>query len=326
MIKDVSIELIQKCVNNCIHCSSCSTEESVAMLDLNTMRRVIRTLQGLKVERVCLSGGEPFLHPDLLEIVREIVDCGMTVDIYSSGICKETGTLEPLSVERLALMKDVGLRSVLFNVQAVDEPTYNLITQSKGHFPLLQMSITNTITCGIRTEIHFVPMRQNVHEAEEVIRYAERMGIGQVNFLKLVPHGRAQENAQSLIINDAELASLCSRLADLQAQGKSIRLGLPLSIQGKSPPCHAVRKKLYIKFDGSVFGCEAFKYIEFQDEKGNPVLPSNILEKNLEEIYNSSEYLKRSLQLVEYYEACQISCENCPVQKYMRSGGCQNEL
>ena len=66
MIKDVSIELIQKCVNHCIHCSSCSTEESVAMLDIDTMRRVIRTLQGLKVERVCLSGGEPFQRPPCL--------------------------------------------------------------------------------------------------------------------------------------------------------------------------------------------------------------------------------------------------------------------
>lgn len=320
MIKDVSIELIQKCVNNCIHCSSCSTEDSVAMLDLDTMNRVIRSLQGLKVERICLSGGEPFLHPNLLEIVRQIASCGIAVDIYSSGVLKEANTPEPLSFERLSLMKDAGLRSLLFNVQSVDESTYDHITQSKGHFPLLQLSIANAIACGIRTEIHFVPMRQNVHEAEEIIRFAERTGIEQVNFLKLVPHGRAQTNAQSLMLSGEELVALCSRLVDLQAQGKFIRLGLPLSIQGNTPPCHAVRKKLYIKFDGSVFGCEAFKYIQFQDENGNPILPSNILEKNIEEIYHSSEYLKRSLRLVEYYESCKIGCENCPVQKYMRTG------
>lgn len=318
MIKDVSIELIQKCVNQCIHCSSCSTEESVTMLDLDTMRRVIRTLQSLKVERVCLSGGEPFLHPDLLEIVKQVVGCGMRVDIYSSGILKEANTPEPLSVERLSLMKDAGLRSLLFNVQSVDEATYDYITQSKGHFPLLRMSIANAIACGIRTEIHFVPMRQNAHEAEKVIRFAERTGIKQVNFLKLVPHGRAKENAQSLMIRDEELAALCSRLADLQVQGKAIRLGLPLTIQANIPPCHAVRKKLYIKFDGSVFGCEAFKYIQFKDENGSPVLPSSILKKSIEEIYYNSEYLKMSLKLVEHYEGYKIGCENCPVQKYLK--------
>lgn len=320
MIKDVSIEIIQKCMNHCIHCSSYSTEDSIAMLDLDTVRQVIRGLYRLKVERICLSGGEPFLHPNLTEIVRQIAGYGMTVDIYSCGVQKEAGVSKPLSVEQLSAMKDNGLRSLLFNVQSVNESTYDRITQSKGHFPLLRESIANAIACGIRTEIHFVPMRQNIHDVEDVIRFAERIGIEQVNFLKLVPHGRAQENAQELMIGDGELAALCFRLADLQAKGKSIRLGLPLSIQGSTPPCHAVREKLYIKFDGSVFGCEAFKYIPFRDGDGNPVLPDNILEKDIEEIYRNSEYLEWSLQLVEQYEACQISCENCPVQKYLKEG------
>lgn len=320
MIKDVSIEIIQKCMNRCIHCSSCSTEDSTAMLDLDTMRRVIRGLQELQIERVCLSGGEPFLHPNLAEIVSEIAGHGMTVDIYSCGVREGAGRAEPLSLETLSIMKAAGLRSLLFNVQSVDELTYDRITQSKGHFPLLRESISNAIACGIHTEIHFVPMQQNVNDAENVIRFAEEMGIERVNFLKLVPHGRARENARSLMISDRGLAVLCSRLADLQAQGKSIRLGLPLSIQGSTPPCHAVREKLYIKFDGSVFGCEAFKYISFRDGDGNPVLPDNILEKDIEEIYRNSEYLKRSLRLVEQYEVCQIGCENCPVQKYLREG------
>ncbi len=320
MIKDVSIEIIQRCVNRCIHCSSCSTTDSTVMLDLNTMSRIIRGLQRLHVERVCLSGGEPFLHPDLKEIVKEIAGCGMTVDIYSCGIQRGMGGAAPLTVEMLSTMKEAGLRSLLFNVQSADESTYDGITKSKGHFPLLRESISNTIACGIRTEIHFVPMQQNVHDAEDVIRFAEWMGIEQVNFLKLVPHGRALENARSLMISDRELTALCSRLAHLQTQGKSIRLGLPLSVQGNTPPCHAVKEKLYIKFDGSVFGCEAFKYIQFRDRDGSLVFPDSVLEKGIEEIYRNSEYLKQSLQLVEHYEACRIGCENCPVQKYLREG------
>lgn len=89
MIKDVSIEVTQKCVNRCIHCSSCSTEKCTMMLQLDTLRRVIQGLHRLKVERVCLSGGEPFLHPDIVEIVKQISDSNIIVDIYSCGIVKE---------------------------------------------------------------------------------------------------------------------------------------------------------------------------------------------------------------------------------------------
>lgn len=321
MIKDVSIEITQKCVNRCIHCSSCSTEECTMMLQLDTLRRVIQGLHRLKVERVCLSGGEPFLHPDIVEVVKQISDSNIIVDIYSCGIVKDAGEAKPLSLELLSIMKKVGLRSLLFNLQSANENTYDLITQSKGHFPLLRESISNAIKCGIRTEIHFVPMRQNVDDAVDVIRFAEQMGIEQVNFLKLVPHGRARKNAQSIMINDDDLNKLCSRLVDLQTKGKSIRLGLPLPIQGSTPPCHAVKEKLYIKFDGSVFGCEAFKYITFHNEHGVSVLPDNILEKDVEQIYENSEYLKQSVKLVESYENCQIDCENCPVQKYLKEKG-----
>ena len=65
MIKDVSIEITQRCVNHCIHCSSCSSEDCTMMLQQDTLHRVIQGLHRLKVERVCLSGGEPFLHPNM---------------------------------------------------------------------------------------------------------------------------------------------------------------------------------------------------------------------------------------------------------------------
>lgn len=291
------------------------------MLQQDTLHRVIQGLHRLKVERVCLSGGEPFLHPNIVEIVKQISDFNIIVDIYSCGIVKDAGEIKPLSFDLLSKMKEVGLRSLLFNLQSVNENTYDLITQSKGHLPILRESIANAIKCGIRTEIHFVPMKQNADDAVAVIQFAEQMGIEQVNFLKLVPHGRARKNSQSITINDADLSKLCSRLVNLQIKGKPIRLGLPLSIQGSTPPCHAVKEKLYIKFDGSVFGCEAFKYVTFYDEHGAPVLPDNILEKDVEQIYKKSEYLKQSIKLVEKYEECQSDCENCPVQKYLKEMG-----
>ena len=130
MIKDVSIEVTQKCVYRCIHCSSCSTEKCTMMLQLDPLRRVIQGLHRLNVERVCLSGGEPFLHPDIVEIVKQISDSNIIVDIYSCGIVKDAEEAKPLSLELLSIMKKVGLRSLLFNLQSANENTYDLITQS----------------------------------------------------------------------------------------------------------------------------------------------------------------------------------------------------
>ncbi len=321
MIKEASIEIIQKCLNRCVHCSSCSTEQSPLALKLEDIVNLVEGLKNLGVERICLSGGEPLLHPDIIKIVEIVREKGITTDIYTCGVVGEAGKPKHLTISFLKALKKAGVNALLFNVQSVNELKYNQITQSERHFPLVRKSIFNANKSGIRTEIHFVPMKQNISDATEVIRFAEEAGVERVNFLKLVPHGRASENIKSIKLSEKELSTLQAELKRLKSQGKSIRLGLPLSERESSPPCHAVREKLYIKYDGSVFGCEAFKFIVFRNESGGEICPDTIYTNSIESIYKNSEYLKRSISLVKCFEKSTVGCENCPVQKYLREQG-----
>ena len=321
MIKETSIEIIQKCLNRCVHCSSCSTEQSPLALKLEDIASLIVGLKKLGVERVCLSGGEPLLHPDIIRIVETAKGKGITTDIYTSGIVGEVDRPKHLTLSFLTALKKAGVNALLFNVQSVSEQKYNQITQSERHFPLVCKSISNAKKCGIRTEIHFVPMKQNIADAVEVIQFAEKAGVEQVNFLKLVPHGRALKNIKSIQPSEEEIFNLQVELRRLKSQGKCIRLGLPLSERESSPPCHAVREKLYIKYDGSVFGCEAFKYLFFRDKSGAETPPDTIFQNDIESIYQNSDYLKRSLELVDFFENRDLGCENCPVQKYFKKQG-----
>lgn len=326
MIKEVSFEIIQKCMNRCLHCSSCSTETSTAMLRLPDIHRIITGLCDLNVTRICLSGGEPLLHPDIVKIVQQITDCHIAADIFSCGIVEENGGHAAVPIELLRALRTAGLKTLLFNLPSPHEEIYHFITQSTDHFRLLRKSIDNAIACGIRTEIHFVPMRVNIQDVAAVVEFAERIGIQQVNFLKLVPHGRARENLKELLLDDTAVANLKARLMEMKGAGRSIRIGLPLSTSGDAPACHAIKEKLYIKFDGAVLGCEAFKYITFQGEDGTPVVPDSIFDRDIRQIYQESDYLKRSLQLVNRYESCEVGCENCPVQKFIKERDRSYEL
>lgn len=321
MIQDVSIEIIQKCWNRCLHCSSCSSEVCTTMLQTDTVKRVVAGLKKMKVERICLSGGEPLLHPDIIEIVRNISSNNIIVDVYTCGIIGTKEKPASLSIEILSQLRSAGMRALIFNMQSANETTYDLITQSHGHFPLLCESISNTINCGIQAEIHFVPMKCNLNDAEEVIRYAEKTGVTQVNFLKLVPHGRAHDNREKIVPNETEIMNLCNRISALNTDSTTIRLGLPLTPIDVSPPCHAVKNKLYIRFDGSVYGCEAFKYISFLDDCNHQITPDSILDHDIEAIYHESKYLEQSLILVNRLENSLFGCENCPVQKYLKGQG-----
>lgn len=319
MLGDASIEIIQKCFNHCLHCSSCSTEWSTTILPLPVIIRLISGLHEMKINKICLSGGEPLLHPDVVEIVQEITERQIRADIYSCGIVVQDGAPMAIPDEMLQLLKRAGLSALIFNLPSIHEETYNFITQSKDRLPLVLESIRRTIASGIMAEIHFVPMKPNVNEVAQVVEYAQKEKIQQVNFLKLIPHGRALKNMDQILLSDDEIVALQGQLLHLERGGGAIRIGLPLMDANHAMPCHAVREKLYIRFDGCVFGCEAFKSITFRDEQNTEILPDSIWKQDIQDIYQHSDYLKRSLGLISTYEGTQCGCENCPVQKYIKN-------
>lgn len=318
MLNDVSLEILQKCLNNCVHCSSNSCHDSKTILELDTIKAVIDDITFLGAKRLCLSGGEPFLHANIIEIVEYAAQKGLILDIYSSGVVGEYKQEKSISKEVLLECKKRGLNRIMFNVQAAEPTVYDSIMNTTGKFELLIQSIKNAQACQIETEIHFVPMKQNYNQIEDVVAMAEELNVLCVSFLRLVPHGRAKVNEKDIMLTNEELIDIQNRLYRIKSEGKKIRIGLPLSYTVEEANCHAVREKLYIKFDGSVFGCEAFKYIQFFDKDKKAIVPDNVLNNEVKEIYNSSSFLKRSIELVNEYSGEQAGCENCPVQKFLK--------
>lgn len=314
MISDVSFEILSKCPNNCLYCSSCSSTEEKDIFSFDVIRDVVWHLAKLPVKRICLSGGEPFLHDDLLAIVEIITKSGITCDIYSAGITIEDHAISAITRDQFAKLRQGGLNRIMFNLQAIDESKYDLIMGTTGRQQYLFTSIQNAVECGIETEIHFVPMTHNVDQIDKVLTYADSQNIKRVSFLKLVRHGRAEHNGLELSIQD-EIA-VCQKLANLAKFNPKIRIGIPLIFGKTVASCHAICDKIYIKYDGSVYGCEAFKYVKFDD-----VEVPNVHANNIQFIISNSQYFENSKQLLDTYKCGDNSC---PVQNYMRTGGMSN--
>lgn len=316
MIKDISFEITQRCLNNCVHCSSCSSNLCKQYIDYVTVCKTIDDMPEMGVERVCLSGGEPFLHKDLEKIVSYIRKLGMETNIYSSGITEIDENITYISTEKLKELKRRGLSRIMFNLQSCEATRYDKIMGTEGRFDIVKQSIKNAVEEGIYTEIHFVPMKINVSDIDGVVELARKMHVNKVSFLKLVPHGRAAENRCLIQLSEEENIKLRKKLNKIKSD--AIRIGIPLSLDFDSDFCHAASSKLYIKFDGTVYGCEAFKYIQQLDGENKIIQPNNIFEVSLLEIYNNSKYLRATQKFVKKYSCLDSKCELCPVQKYLK--------
>lgn len=69
-LNEITIEVTQQCPNRCIYCSSLSDLEKTERLDLETICKVVDDAKELGAKSVSLSGGEPFLREDIVEIVK----------------------------------------------------------------------------------------------------------------------------------------------------------------------------------------------------------------------------------------------------------------
>lgn len=319
MIRDISFEITQRCLNNCVHCSSCSNSLCKQHIDYETICKTIDDMPQIGVKRVCLSGGEPFLHKDLKNIVTYIKQLGMEINIYSSGITEVNGQITYITIDEFEDLKKCGLSKIMFNLQSYEASRYDKIMGTTGRFDIVKESIKNAIGVGIYTEIHFVPMKINIGDIDGIVELAREMNVNKVSFLKLVPHGRADGNKHLIQLSGEETIKLRNKLSEIKSE--AIRIGIPLSLDFDSDFCHAASSKLYIKFDGTVYGCEAFKYIQQLDGESNVIQPNNIFEASLLEIYNSSKYLKATQEFVKKYSCLDSKCESCPVQKYLEAKG-----
>lgn len=87
MLKDLCFEIIHTCPNNCKFCSSNSYIGATKIISLDDFKRTVNHfMQNGGIEEISISGGEPFLHPNLVEMVRFCKSLNIRTVIFTSGI------------------------------------------------------------------------------------------------------------------------------------------------------------------------------------------------------------------------------------------------
>jgi len=313
-LNEISIEITQQCPNRCIHCSSCSSWLTTQYIPFEVLKSVIEDAAALGARTICLSGGEPFLHPDIVKVVRLINSFGLSCSIYTSGIWSDGKSYHSIPLKLVRAVKHNNVKLIV-NYEASDGKTYNVImgTDFRG-YRLMRNTIRKALKEGLIVETHVVPMPINSGHLARIVKQCNRLGVTRVSFLRIVMHGRALENSDLTKLNEKDIVSLRRSLRGLAHEDNlQIRLGIPFSDCTRRIICQTGISKLNIRYDGLVYPCEAFKNdlpVGF-----TKVRPDSIYERRLNDIYENSQYLKEIRERLEHFQSMQ-TCENCMNQYY----------
>lgn len=184
------IELTLSCPLRCVHCSAFAGPERTESLSAAVLLRQLDQLSGLS--EIYLSGGEPFEHSALPEVVRAAQTAAHRVVAYSSGTHRTSAGLVPLDQKLLGATRTAGLDRVDLSIYAADAGAHDAITRTPGSFEATVASARRVQEAGLALGIHFVPLVRSENAMYEVLGLAQNLGASRFHVLALASQGRAR--------------------------------------------------------------------------------------------------------------------------------------
>ncbi len=118
------VSLTDRCNLRCVYCMPADIQFAPPshLLQADELVRLVRVAASIGFDRVRLTGGEPTVHPHLVEIVRDIA----SID----GIQEIAMTTNALKLEKLAHpLARVGLKRVNISIDTLDAERFQKITR-----------------------------------------------------------------------------------------------------------------------------------------------------------------------------------------------------
>ena len=301
MLSEISIEILQRCPNRCIYCSSHSNPQATHLIPFEIIKNVIDDAKSLGCKTVCLSGGEPFLHPQILNIISYIAKQQLICYVYTSGIYMKDEVYSSLPNEYIEAIRGM-VDKVIFNVEADSSTLYDKIMGTDvGGFDMMKKSINDCVSSGLVVETHVVPMQVNFKHLKSIFEMCYQLGVSKVSILRLVMQGRALENLSLVKLTGEDSREVTKQIKALKEAYKGkVRIGLPYSDSNCRIYCKAASDKINVRYDGNVYPCEVFK-----DDLLNAKLgcePDNVWKDSFYNIYKSSPYLNVVRKSIEAFK------------------------
>lgn len=301
MLSEISIEILQRCPNRCIYCSSHSNPQATHIIPFEIIKNVIDDAKSLGCKTVCLSGGEPFLHPQILDIISYIAKQQLICYVYTSGIYMKDEVYSSLPNEYIEAIRGM-VDKLIFNVEADSSTLYDQIMGTDvGGFDMMKKSINDCVSSGLVVETHVVPMQVNFKHLKSIFEMCYQLGVSKVSILRLVLQGRALVNLSLVKLTGEDSREVTKLIKALKKAYKGkVRIGLPYSDSNCRIYCKAASDKINIRYDGNVYPCEVFK-----DDLLNAKLgcePDNVWKDSFYDLYQNSPYLNVVRKSIEVFK------------------------
>lgn len=202
-LKYLFLELTDCCNLRCLHCgSSCSTRGS-RFLPREAIRRVLQSVAESYdpgTVMVCVTGGEPLLHPQFFDIMNDVSQLGFPWGMTTNGTL-----IDELCARKL---KAIHMGSVSVSLDGLEE-AHDWLRSQKGAYQRAVHGVRCMIEAGIPVQITSVIHRKNIDSLNAMLDAYTALGAYSWRPINMEPIGRALEQDNLLLTPNEHRSLLC---------------------------------------------------------------------------------------------------------------------
>ena len=206
----------RRCNLSCRHCYSDSTARRYDEMSTDEAMDFLDDIASFGSPALLLSGGEPFIRPDILELVGAAGDRGLPVTISSNGTM--------VTPERARAVAAAGVRYVGISIDG-REVEHDAFRGRRGAYRRSLAGIAALKAEGVRVGVRVTLTATAMAALPDIFAMVEREEIDRACFYHLVPAGRGVEmQGTCLSCTRAALERIFSWAEDLVARDAPVEV------------------------------------------------------------------------------------------------------
>lgn len=302
-LRSIQFELTSRCNERCIHCYIPNSVKNAGEdMSYDMFCNIIDQFSEMGGLHISLSGGEVFLHKDIIRIIQYCRKKDMEICILSN--------LTSLKDIQIPFIKAANVSYIQVSLYSMDAAIHDTITTIKGSHKKTKQALEKLVAADIPVQISCPLMKANKDSYKDVLKYAQSLQIKA--FSDYIMMGRSDLETDNLVnrlsINETEKV-----IRDIIENDNDY----PQWIKNKRPYIESIDKERYakqalcgvglnnicVRENGDLFPCPGWQ----------SMIVGNINNASLREIWENSNELS-SLRKITHSDFPQ--CLECEARKY----------
>ncbi|GAB4001299.1 putative heme d1 biosynthesis radical SAM protein NirJ2 [Glycomyces albus] len=305
------VQITESCNLHCAHCFVSSGDWGDNMPAEAIIGKVIPRLKAAGVERLTLTGGEPFAHPDIMTICRAVRAAGLPL-----GICTNATST---SDEQIAELVELGGVHINVSFDGFRPESHGKFRGSKASFATTVETTKRFAVAGLLQGLLSTPNALAApKEFADLCSFAVEVGAKYVLMNPLSAFGRGVVTKGRLAADDEKMRAIAAVTARFDSPGmQTVRIRFP-NADKPLGGCDA-GKIVYVFVDGQVAACP---YLVFAAR--SPISRHDESEFLVGNIFSEEVSMPAALDDYRFHDRYQVgdnpTCGACPMSSSCGKG------